>query len=350
MAPLNRTTAPDASRRLLLRSGTAAAGVMIAPKAWAAPAPLRLRIATDVNAQHILTQTLQGFADALARALPGRFHVELFHSGQIYKDRDLARAVMRGDLDMAAPTLLTLSRITPECGVTCLPAFYGRGITATHAVTDGPLGDRLNRQLQSRLGAHVAGPYLDLGPLDLYFTSRARSQMAAGLKIRIPSGAANVLRLRALGAYPVMMAFSDVPLALSQGTVDALETTAETIRTGQLWDAGVNACVRQEAAQVQYVPLLSGRFWRALSPSEQPIVTTIWRRTAAAARVEAVKRQGEARASCAAHGIVYRLPAPGDAHRVRALLEPREAAMAATLGMDAAFAARAAALAADMRT
>lgn len=113
---------------------------------------LRLRMATDVSTRHLLTETLRTFGQALSAAFPDRLRVELFSSGQMYYDRDMARALMRGDLDMAAPTITTLSRIVPECGVTSLPAFYGREVAAFHRVSDGPIGQALGRRLEARLG------------------------------------------------------------------------------------------------------------------------------------------------------------------------------------------------------
>lgn len=326
------------TRRTLV-AGAVALGATSAARAAPQVGALRLRVATDVNVHHILTQTFRSYLDRVQAAFPQEVRVELFHSGQLYADRDMARAVMRGDLDMAAPTMMSLARIVPEFGVTSLPPFYARGADAIHRVMDGPLGAELNRRIAQSLGAIVPGPYLDLGPIDL-FTRQPRPG-TAGRKIRVPSGAGIVLRLRALGSYPVTMPFSDVPIALAQGAVDAIESTAETVLTAQLWDAGVRASLREEAMFVQYVPLIGGAFWRRASPALRQGMTRLWSEIVAHERVDAHARQAEARATCVAHGIAMYSPTPGAVARTRARLLPLTDSFVASMGIDPAFAATA---------
>ena len=326
------------TRRTLL-AGAVALGTTSAGRAAPRAQGLRLRVATDVNVHHILTRTFLTYLDRVQAAFPQEVQVELFHSGQLYADRDMARAVMRGDLDMAAPTMMSLARIVPEFGVTSLPPFYARGADAIHRVMDGPLGVALNRKITRSLGAIVPGPYLDLGPIDL-FTRQPRPS-AIGLKVRVPSGAGIVLRLRALRSYPVTMPFSDVPIALAQGAVDAIESTAETVLTAQLWDAGLHACLREEAMFVQYVPLISGGFWRRASPPLRQGMKRIWSEMVVHERMDANARQVEARATCQAHGIAMYRPTAEAVARTRARLLPLTNSFVASMGIDPAFAATA---------
>ena len=327
----------DIHRRGLLAGAASAAvaGCADAPPAGA----IRLRMATDNSRSHLQTQALQRFADALSAAWPGRFHVELFPSGQLYYDRDLARAVYRGDLDMAAPTNMILSRIVPECGVTALPAFYGRGPETTHRVIDGPIGQALERRIASKLGVVIPGAPIDLGPVGLFLAKKAarRSPELGGVKIRIPSGAMAVLRLRALGAYPVMLPFADVSLALSQGVIDALESTNETARTGHLWDSGIVGALEHRPLFAQYIPLISGRFWRRLNPAMRASAIVIWREVALNTRSASAQRQAAARAICESHGITYRDTDAATARQVRAKLAPATSVMVQRLGMDPAI-------------
>lgn len=322
--------APSLSRRGLL--ALAAAGVGGCARG---SAKLRLRAATDVSVRHVLTATFRCFLDRVAAAFPDEVTVELFHSGQLYYDRDMARAVMRGDLDMAAPTITTLSRVVPDCNITSLPAFYGRGAEASYAVAYGPVGDAIRRRLEARLGVIVPDRYVDLGPIDLFYVRRdAAARTIAGRKIRVPSGAANVLRLRALGAYPVMLPFADVPMALAQGTVDAIESTAETVLTGQLWDAGLTACVRQQSMFIQYVPLIGRHFWDRASQRLRAGMLAIWCEEALFAQGEAARRQAEARAVCAEHGIAMIVPEARAVAALRARLSTLSDRFVARLGID----------------
>ncbi len=325
--------------RRALFAGAVALGATSAVHGASRTGLLRLRVATDVNARHILTQTFHAYLGRVQAAFPHEVQVELFDSGQLYADRDMARALMRGDLDMAAPTMMSLARIVPDFGITSLPPFYGRNAEAIHRVMDGPIGAVLNRKLMQSLRVVVPGPYLDLGPLDLFM--RRATPDAMGIKVRVPSGAGNVLRLRALGRYPVTMPFSDVPIALAQGAVDAIESTAETVLTAQLWDAGLKACIREEAMFVQYVPLISGAFWSRASPALRQGMVRLWSDTVARQRLDAHARQAKARAACVANGIVMYRPSAAAVARTRAGLLPLTDRFIASMGVAPAFAATA---------
>jgi C4-dicarboxylate-binding protein DctP len=179
-----------------------------------------------------------------------------------------------------------------------------------------------------------AGTPVDLGYINLFSTRRAGQRPLRGAKVRVPSGAANVMRLRALGAYPVMLPFAVVPMALSQGAVDAVETTAETVRTGQLWDAGLSAALTQRAVFLQYVPLFSGHFWRRLDPPLRTGLTGLWRGMAQEGRTISAERQLDAQAVCARNGIVFRQPDPAQAARDRATLTRAQDGIVQRLGID----------------
>lgn len=179
-------------------------------------------------------------------------------------------------------------------------------------------------------------PYVDLGYVDLFLRERSALENIdpVGLKVRIFSGAANVVRLRALGAYPVMMPFADVPMALAQGAVDALETTNETVRTAQLWDAGVQGALEQHSSFLQYVPLIGRKFWNAADADLRAGVVRIWRETCEAARATASTRQADARRECQSNGIQYRTLDAAEHARLRARLEPVTAKIVSHLRMD----------------
>ena len=338
------------ARRLIKRRTViVGAAALSCAKAAAQPPsskrPLRIRAATDVNSQHILTRTLDAYLSALKQTFPEDIEVELFHSGQLYSDRDLARALYRGDLDLAAPTITSLSRLVPECSITSLPPFFGQPAEATHHVLDSDVGEDINRRLEAKLNGVVAGRYVDLGHVDLFCLSPAQTyQSLADMKIRVPSGAANVFRLRALGAYPVVMPFADVPVALSQHAVDALESTAETVRTTQLWDSGLRLCIRDQAYFFQYVPIISGRLWRRASPPLREALTGLWHDTIAGNRKAAADRQQDARQVCADNGIEFRIPDEDVIRRSRAQLEPITKKIIRKLSIDPELAARAVSL------
>ncbi len=97
-----------------------------------------------------------------------------------------------------------------------------------------------------------------------------------GLKIRNSGGFAQPWRAQFFGAVPDMTAWPDVPLALSQGTFDALQSTSESCASARLWDSGLHFGLIDHQTMGDYIPMIGEAFWTALSPALKSLVTDLW--------------------------------------------------------------------------
>jgi len=98
-----------------------------------------------------------------------------------------------------------------------------------------------------------------------------------------------------LGANPVLVPWPDVPLALSQRTVDGLITTHESAHTAKLYDAGVRFAFEDFQTFNQYIPMVSLPLWNKLSAAEQTLLVKIWEESVDKERAEAAAAQRAAR-------------------------------------------------------
>jgi TRAP-type C4-dicarboxylate transport system substrate-binding protein len=271
---------------------------------------IELRICLDTAPNHLRNLAVRSFADRLEAALPGRFHVRIFDSGQLYNDRDAAKALIWGDMEMALPSILQLARFEPAANVTSLPMFYGLPPDVLGDVLDNNVGPLLAARIEARLPVVVLAPSLDLGYIHLFSTRKPLRSISdvGGLKVRVAGGAANLKRLRAQGANPVVIPWSDTPLSLSQGNIDAISSTYETLQSASLWDAGINFGYEERGMFIQYVPLVRRSFWESLDPATQSILVETWRSAMASARAFAVERQDKARAAAIEHGVTLTTP------------------------------------------
>src|ERR1700761_9514387 len=165
----------SAGLRLLL---AAASLTLAAPLALAADAPFKLRASLDTAATHGRTVSVADYLKQLETASGGRIQTELFHSAQLYKDRDVAKALRQGNIELAVPGTWVLSGFVPDADIVQLPAFFGQPIETVHKVTDGKVGQEINRELEEKLGAKVLGPWLDLGFNNIYSTSKPLNDFA----------------------------------------------------------------------------------------------------------------------------------------------------------------------------
>lgn len=319
--------------------------------AASAMAEIRYKVTLDTGANHIRNITVRAFIDKVKEATKGEVVGELFESGQLYSTRDEARAVARGDVDMAVSTTTSLAAFEPNMALMELPIFAGIAPATANGLVDGDLGQTLAKRLEERLGVIVPGRWLLLGFVHSY---GGRKELAtftdfAGARIRIPGGPAYAARLKALGANPVSMTFGDVPLALSQGTIDGLLTTDETIRSGKLVEAGVKYGLVDYVSPLYYVPIMNPKFINGLKPEHRKIVLDTWNSLIDGERTEAMVRQTAARQENTAAGIKYSEPSPATLAEVRSKLMQTLPALVEELKLDKALVDQAQKIAAAAR-
>lgn len=297
---------------------------------------LQFRISLENTADHVQTLAVQAFAEELRSASGGRIQPQVFHSGALFRDADVIAALNRGHVEMAVPGTWHIDRFQPDIAVFLLPRFFGREISFQHAHADGALGREVSRRLEDALGVVVPGRWFDLGHGHLFFRGRAveSHEALAGLTIRVAGGIANELRVQALGAEAITVAWGEVPTRLSRGQMDGLLTTYETVRSGRLWEFGITHVLEDYQYMPQYVPMIRRSFWDALSLADRELIRETWEAQVDRQRAAAARAQREARQILRREGIRI---APVDAaalEHTRTRLMARQPEFADRLGID----------------
>jgi TRAP-type transport system periplasmic protein len=300
----------------------AAAAFTIGGSAALADDSITLRISVDTSPAHVRNVALADYVKQLEEATGGRIKAQIFANGQLFGDRDVAKALRQGAVEMAAPGAWYLSSLVPNAGVLDTPIFFGRTLDAVHRVVDGAIGQKINGEIEAKTGGKVLGPWLDLGSLEVYSTRRPIRTIAdlEGLKLRSPGGAGMALRAAAFGAIPNTTPWSDVPLALSQGNFDALVSTDETLTSGKLWEAGVKFGFVDHEYPAFYVPIVGGEVWKKLKPEDQKLMVDLWARNIGRYRDLARTAQEKAHKTLQEHGVVFITPTEAEAAAARAKL------------------------------
>lgn len=281
-------------RRTML--GGTAASVVAMPALVRAQEPIKMRLSLDTSATHTRTMQMTAFAQELEKLASGKIKVEVFHSAQLFRDRDVGKALRQGGAEMGVPGPWNLTGIEANLDITQAPSFYGRPAEDIYKVIDGEVGKALNDMLEKKLGVHVLGKWLDLGAAHTFSTSKPLNgpDDLKGLKIRTSGGAGQMIRVKFFEGVPNFTAWPDVPLALSQGTFDALFTTNESVKSAKLWDSGVKYSLQDYQFFAQYIPMVSEAFWKKLGPDLQKTVTTAWASKIDGWRKDMAESQAEA--------------------------------------------------------
>jgi C4-dicarboxylate-binding protein DctP len=302
-----------------LKLSMLAAGVLAVGLAGATEAAQRLRISLDTNPTHVRNKGVELFVAALKKRVGDAIEVEVFPSAQLYRDRDVGRALRQGSVEMAIPGTWVLDGIVPAMAITSLPVFYGLPEETAIELMDGELGQAINASAEERLRVKVLGPWMNLGFSHFYSTRKPlnKHEDLAGLRIRVQGGTANAKRVEGLGGIPNLIAWPDVPLALSTDVVDAVSSTHESIASAKLWDSGLRYCFEDNQWFGQYVPLVSRSFWDNLSPEHRQATTEAWAEVIGQAREMAAEAQRKARQTLRENGITIVTASQEDLARVR---------------------------------
>ncbi len=267
--------------------------------------PIKMRISVDSPAQHVKTKIMSNYAAALKTKAGNRLDIELFHSGQLFNDRDVSKAIRQGAVEMAVPGTWLLGGIDPNFNFTGLPVFYGVRFEQARKITDGELGRELNKSLETKLNAKILGAWLEMGSGQWYSTGKPINsyQDIQGMTIRTPGGAANELRLKFFKANVVTIPYPDLALALSQGKADGFLSAHDSVVSSKMWESGVKHSFEDYSLLAHYIPMLNRAFWDKLSPDLQKILADTWQEQVPAQRAAMAAAQAQARDVLIANGV-----------------------------------------------
>jgi C4-dicarboxylate-binding protein DctP len=284
---------------------------------------LHLRCSLDTAPSHVRNVSIVDYLSKVEKATGGKVTGEVFHSGQLFADLNVSKALLQGQVDMAAPGAWTQTGLVSDCDFVQLPVFYGQKIDVTHAASDGKPGAMIVSQLEAKLRTKVLGNFIDLGFQNWYTTKKPVNSLAdlKGLKIRSPGGAGISWRINLVGGIANTTAWPNVPLALSQGTFDGFVSTDESCATAKLWEAGVKYSFADHQYVGQYIPMISGAFWSKLTPDEQKIMRDIWAQNIATYRTNAFASQQRARQTMTDAGVTFVDPSAEQAAAARKMME-----------------------------
>ena len=194
----------------------------------------------------------------------GQVKVEIYPNSQLYKDREEMEALQLGAVQMLAPSLSKFGPLgVREFEVYDLPFIFPDKQTL-YAVMDGDIGSRLFGKLESKGIKGLA--YWDNGFKHMS-ANRPLHEAAdfKGLKMRIQSSKVIEAQMKALGANPQVMAFSEVYSALQQGVVDGTENPISNVYTQKMHEVQKHLTLSSHG-YLGYAVIVNKKFWDGLAP------------------------------------------------------------------------------------
>jgi C4-dicarboxylate-binding protein DctP len=315
----------------LLGVALAALALAAAPAASAA-APIVLKFSHVVAVDTPKGQAAELFKRRAEELTGGRVRVEVHANSTLYKDREEIEALQLGAVQMLAPSLSKFGLLAREFEVFDLPFLFADQ-AALRRVTEGPVGRALLARLEPK--GIVGLAYWDNGFKSFSANRPLRTPADfRGLKVRVQSSAVIEAQMRALGALPRVLAFSDVTPALRAGFVDGAENPISNFYTQRMHEVQRHLTLT-EHGYLGYAVVVNQRFWEGLPGDVRAqLERALAEATAYANRVAREKNEADLAKVRAAGTTVIHVPTAEERRAlVRALL-PVHQRMAARLGED----------------
>lgn len=210
------------------------------------------------------SNAIEHFKRVAERTTGGRVRVDVYPNSTLYKDKEELEALQMGAVQMLAPTL---SKFGPlgirEFEVFDLPFLFDDR-AAVRRVVEGPVGQRLFGILESKGIRGLA--YWDSGfkMMSANRPVRVPADMR-GLKIRIQGSKVIDEQMRALGANPQVMSFSEMTQALQSGVVDGAENPPLNFYSQKVYEVQKYLAVTNHG-YLGFAVIVNKRFWDGLPP------------------------------------------------------------------------------------
>ena len=250
------------SKFIISALSIAGAALVLAAGSAHAQAPIVIKFSHVVAVDTPKGKAAEYFKKLAEERTRGRVKIELYPSSSLFKDGEEMEALQLGSVHMLAPSLAKFGPLgAREFEVFDLPYIFD-DYAELHKVTDGPVGAALFKKLDSKGITGLA--YWDNG--FKVMSANKPIRMPAdykGLKMRIQSSKVLGDEMRALGALPQQMAFSEVYQGLQTGVVDGTENPPSNFYTQKMQEVQKYLALTNHG-YLGYAVIANKKFWDGL--------------------------------------------------------------------------------------
>jgi tripartite ATP-independent transporter DctP family solute receptor len=255
-----------------------------------------------ISGTHANLATFKGLVEG---GSGGNVVVKVFPASQLGNERELIEGTKIGTIQMCFVSG-AIAGFYKEAQVLDIPYLFASGPVAWK-VMDGPFGKDMAADILKQTGMRVLA-YGETGFRN-FTNSKLPIKSPAdmkGLKIRVMETPVYVNMVKALGAAPTPIAWSEVYTALQQKVVDGQENPVATIVQAKLYEVQKYMILDGHSYGCDFF-LINEKFYQSLPKESQELIKTSYGKGIFSGKIE---------------GMLRELPqSPSDAHRgVKTLL------------------------------
>ena len=194
-----------------------------------------IKIGHSDTTTNLINVSLENFAKYVEEQSGGAVKVDIYAAEQLGSNSEMAEMIEMGSLDAMMMPQGQEATLAPKINTLGLPFLFS-DYESVYKVLDSEIGDELVADLANHNMIQLA--YWENGLRQTTNSKKAINSAAdfKGLKIRTPEDAMTIAIFTALGASPSPLAFSELYLALQQGTFDGQENPISNIHANNFQD------------------------------------------------------------------------------------------------------------------
>jgi len=253
---------------------------------------INLNMNTTTSDTSVWQVAAKKFKEEVESGTDGRYTISIYPneqlaSGDMVKGTEM---VLNGSIDVDLRSSVNFTAVEPKLFAICMPWIFSGYDDVDQKIFNGGAAGELVKQLIDAKGVQV----LALGENGFRQLTNNKHVVQTpadmkGLKLRSASIAAMMDTLKALGADPSPMSFSEVFTALQQGTIDGQENPTDPIRSAKLYEVQ-KYMTKWDYSYDCLVLSVSSKVWSSLSDADKAVFQKA-AEDGCAAEVEEIRKQ-----------------------------------------------------------
>ncbi len=259
--------------------------------ASAASAETVLKFAHVYEASEPFNTCGQTASDTLKAATDGRYSIQMYPASSLGKEADINEGLGLGTVDIIYTGQLFAGRAYGPIAIGGAPYMF-RNYEHWDKYRHSDLFKEIAKGYNEATGNHVVAT--------VYYGMRnvtankpvLKPEDMAGMKIRVPNAPLYMMFPQAVGANPTPIAFSEVYLALQQGTVDGEENPLTAIEAKKFYEVQSDISLTQHINDA-LLTIVADSTWSQMEEPDQNALTKMLNEASDCATEKVRKREGE---------------------------------------------------------
>lgn len=220
---------------------------------------------------HAWYKAAETFAQKVNKQSEGTMEISIEFGGVMGSDKDHAEAVQNGALDMYIGSTVGADAVVNKMGFVNLPYFINSYEQVDDLIYNGWVGETITKDMEE-----AGFKMLGLTDCDFRWISNSKKSINGaadmkGMKIRTPESKMFLSFFENLGATPTSMAFTELPSALQQKTVEGQDNGPVLSYTNGLHQFN-KYWVKSNHSFAAAVVVYNQKAWDKMTPEQQEIL------------------------------------------------------------------------------